>query len=48
MVLPLSIHAENRVYLSHGVQVTGATWRAMTRIMAGVGVPVQRIEDAQK
>jgi hypothetical protein len=27
------------------VQVTGATWRAATRIMAGVGDRVQRIGD---
>jgi hypothetical protein len=33
---------ENRVCLSCGVQVAGATWRAVTRIMAGVGDLVQR------
>jgi hypothetical protein len=36
---------ENRVCLSHSVQVTGAAWRAMTRIMAGVGDLVQRTGD---
>jgi hypothetical protein len=33
---------ENHVYLSRGVQVAGAAWRAATRIVAGVGDPVQR------
>jgi hypothetical protein len=28
---------ENRVCLSHGVQVIGVTWQAAIRIMAGVG-----------
>jgi hypothetical protein len=28
--------------LSRGVQVAGAAWRAATRIVAGVGDPVQR------
>jgi hypothetical protein len=28
---------ENHVYLSRGVQVVGAAWRAVTRIVAGVG-----------
>jgi hypothetical protein len=36
---------ENRVCLSRGVQVAGATWRAVTRIVAGVGDLVQRTED---
>jgi hypothetical protein len=31
--------------LSRGVQVAGAAWRAVMRIMAGVGDLVQRIED---
>jgi hypothetical protein len=45
-VLPLSLfHLENRVCLSHGVQVAGAAWRATTRIMAGIGDLVQRIGD---
>jgi hypothetical protein len=38
---------ENRVCLSRGVQVTGATWRAATRIVAGVGDLVQRTRDSQ-
>jgi hypothetical protein len=36
---------ENRVCLSHGVQVAGAAWRAATRITAGVGDQVQRTRD---
>jgi hypothetical protein len=31
--------------LSRGVQVAGATWRATTRIMTGVGDLVQRTGD---
>jgi hypothetical protein len=31
--------------LSRGVQVTGAAWRAVTRIVAGVGDLMQRIGD---
>jgi hypothetical protein len=31
--------------LSHGVQVAGATWRAVTRTVVGVGDLVQRIGD---
>jgi hypothetical protein len=38
---------ENRTYLSHGVQVIGVTWRAMTRIMVGVGDLVWRTENGQ-
>jgi hypothetical protein len=38
-------HLENRICLSHGVQVIGAAWRAVTRIMAGVGDLVQRTGD---
>jgi hypothetical protein len=34
--------SENRVCLSRGVQVTGATWRAAMRIMTGVGDLMQR------
>jgi hypothetical protein len=46
MILPLSLfHLENHVCLSRGVQVTGAAWRAVTRIMTGVGDLVQRTED---
>jgi hypothetical protein len=29
-------HLENRVYLSRGVQVADAAWRAAMRIMVGV------------
>jgi hypothetical protein len=48
MILPLSLfHLENHVCLSHGVQVTGAAWRAATRIMTGVGDLVQRTEDGR-
>jgi hypothetical protein len=46
IILPLSLFClENRVYLSHGVQVTGAAWRAPIRIVTGVENLVQRIED---
>jgi hypothetical protein len=46
VVLPLSLfRLENRVCLSHGVQVAGATCRAAMRIVAGVGDLVQRTED---
>jgi hypothetical protein len=38
-------HLENRVCLSHGVQVAGAAWCAATRIMAGVGDLMQRNGD---
>jgi hypothetical protein len=38
-------HLENRIYLSHGVQVAGAAWRAVIRIMAGVGDLMQRTGD---
>jgi hypothetical protein len=38
-------HFENRVCLSHGVQVVGVAWRAAMRIVAGVGDLVQRIGD---
>jgi hypothetical protein len=40
-------HVENHVCLSCGVQVTGAAWSAATRIMAGVGDPVQRTGDGR-
>jgi hypothetical protein len=39
------VHVENRISLSHGMQVVGATWRAMMRIVAGVGDLVQRTGD---
>jgi hypothetical protein len=43
IVLPLFfVSLENRVCLSRGVQVTGATWRTIMRIVAGVGDLVQR------
>jgi hypothetical protein len=46
VVLSLSLfYLENRVYLSRGVQVAGAAWRASTKIMTGVGDLVQRIGD---
>jgi hypothetical protein len=45
-LLPL-FHLENRVCLSRGVQVTGATWRAATRIMARVGDLLQMIGDGR-
>jgi hypothetical protein len=35
------------VCLSHGVQVAGVAWRAMMRIMAGVGDLVQRTVDGR-
>jgi hypothetical protein len=38
-------HVENRICLSHGVQVAGVAWRAVMRIIAGVGDQVQRTED---
>jgi hypothetical protein len=43
-LLPL-FRLENRVCLSRGVQVAGASWHAVTRIMAGVGDLVQRTGD---
>jgi hypothetical protein len=46
VVLLLSLFClKNHVCLSRGVQVAGAAWRAVTRIMAGVGDLVQRTED---
>jgi hypothetical protein len=46
MVSPLSLYRlENRVYLSHCVQVVGAAWRAAMKIVVGVGDLVQRIGD---
>jgi hypothetical protein len=42
-ILLLSLFClENHVYLSHGVQMVGTTWRAVTRIVARVGDLVQR------
>jgi hypothetical protein len=43
-LLPL-LHSENRVCLSHGVQVVGAAWHAAMRTVAGVGDLVQRTGD---
>jgi hypothetical protein len=38
VVLPhYSIHVENRIYLSRGVQVTVVTWQTVMRIVTGVG-----------
>jgi hypothetical protein len=46
VVLPLFfVSLENRVYLSRGVQMAGATWRAAMRIVTGVGDLVQRTGD---
>jgi hypothetical protein len=49
VVLPITLLScvENRVCLSRGVQVTGVTWRAAMRIVAGVGNLVQRTGDDQ-
>jgi hypothetical protein len=45
-VLLLSLfHLENHVCLSHGVQVAGAPWRAVTWTMTEVGDLVQRSGD---
>jgi hypothetical protein len=38
---------ERHVCLSHGVQVTGVTWWAATRIMVGVGDMVLRAGDSK-
>jgi hypothetical protein len=38
---------ENRVCLSRSVQVTGAVWRAATRIVAGVEYLVQWIRECR-
>jgi hypothetical protein len=43
----LHVHLENHICLSRGVQVTGAAWRVVMRIIAGVGDLVQRTEDGQ-
>jgi hypothetical protein len=39
--------SENRVCLSHSVQVVGAAWRAVTRTVAGVEDLVQRTGDGR-
>jgi hypothetical protein len=38
---------ENHVFLSRGVQVAGAAWRAVMRIVAGIGDLVQRTRDGR-
>jgi hypothetical protein len=48
VVLPLSLfRVENRICLSHGVQVIGAAWQAATRIVVGVRALAQRTEEGQ-
>jgi hypothetical protein len=41
------IQLENRVCLSRGVQVVGATWRVVMRTVTGVGDPMQRTRDGR-
>jgi hypothetical protein len=38
---------ENRICLSHGVQVVGAAWRAMMKIVTGVGDLMQKTGDGR-
>jgi hypothetical protein len=45
-LLPL-FRLENHVFLSRGVQVVGAAWRAVTRTVVGVEDLVQRIGDGR-
>jgi hypothetical protein len=45
-LLPL-FRLENRICLSHDVQVAGAAWHAATRTVAGVGDLVQRNGDGR-
>jgi hypothetical protein len=45
-LLPL-FRSENRVCLSHGVQVVGAAWHVATRTVVGVGDLVQRTGDGR-
>jgi hypothetical protein len=46
LFVPLSLYrVDNRVCMSHGVQVAGASWWTAMRIMARVGDLVQRIGD---
>jgi hypothetical protein len=40
-------HLENHIYLSRGVQVVGATWCSVMRIVVGVGDLVQRTGDSR-
>jgi hypothetical protein len=41
------VHMENRVCLSHGMQVVGAAWWAVTSIMTGVGDLVQMTQNGR-
>jgi hypothetical protein len=43
----LRVHLENHGWLSRGVQVACAAWRAAMRIVAGVGDLVQRTCDGR-
>jgi hypothetical protein len=43
--LHLLFRLENHIFLFRDVQIVGATWHAMTMIMAGVGDLVQRTGD---
>jgi hypothetical protein len=43
----IMVRLENHVCLPRGAQVAGKPWRATTRIVAGVGDLVQRIEDGR-
>jgi hypothetical protein len=48
LVLPLSLfHLENHVCLSHGVQVAGAAWPVVMRIVTGVGDLMQTTGDGR-
>jgi hypothetical protein len=48
VVLPhYPVCVENRSCLSRGVQVIGAAWWVVTRIMAGVGDLVLRTRDGK-
>jgi hypothetical protein len=49
LFLPLSLfRLKNRVWLSHGVQVAGATWHTAMRIVAGVEDLVRRAGDGEE
>jgi hypothetical protein len=41
------VHVENHICLSRGVQMIGATWWEVTRIMTGVGDLVERSRDGR-
>jgi hypothetical protein len=48
VVSPLSLfRVEIRVCLSHGMEVAGAAWWAVMRIVAGVGDLLQRTRDGR-